>query len=178
MKLDQAGRDFIMKHEGDIPYEYYCQAKVPTIGIGVTIKNLTPEELGKLKCIPLSELKQIKNVPPVIFNGEVRTIDKVTIESIFTRMVTTFEKAVNKHVKVPITQNQFNALVSFAYNVGIGNAKKGFRSSSLLKNINKGQANNTEVITWCFNQWTKAGGKIGGLAKRRKQETNFYFKEA
>ena len=66
-------------------------------------------------------------------------------------MVKTFEKAVNKHVTVPITQNQFNALVSFAYNVGISNAKKGFRSSSLLKNINKGQANNTEVIIWCFN---------------------------
>ena len=93
-------------------------------------------------------------------------------------MVSTFEKAVNKHVKVPITQNQFNALVSFAYNVGIGNAKNGFRSSSLLKNINKGRANNTQVITWCFNQWTKAGGKIGVLAKRREQETNFYFKEA
>ena len=77
-------------------------------------------------------------------------------------MVKTFEKSVNKHVTVPITQNQFNALVSFAYNVSIGNAKtkKGFRSSSLLKNINKGQANNREVITWCFNQWTKAGGKI------------------
>jgi len=73
-------------------------------------------------------------------------------------------------IKKPITQNQFNALVSFAFNVGIGALSK----STLLKlvNINPNDGN----IAKEFLKWNKAGGKIvGGLTTRRIKESSIYF---
>ena len=79
------------------------------------------------------------------------------------------ENAVNIHTKVKLNQNQFDALVSFVYNLGSGN----FKSSTLLKKLNAGDyigaANE-------FKRWNKAGGKVlNGLVKRRASETNLFI---
>lgn len=79
------------------------------------------------------------------------------------------ERAVNKYVKAPINQNQFDALSSFAFNLGGGN----FRSSTLLKKLNArdylGAANE-------FKRWNKAGGKVlNGLVRRRESEANLFI---
>lgn len=69
-----------------------------------------------------------------------------------------------------LTQNQFDALVSFAYNLGIGALQK----STLLKKIKINP--NDPVIEAEFMKWVNAGGKkLIGLVKRRQQESDLYF---
>ena len=82
------------------------------------------------------------------------------------------EQAVSRLITPPINQNQFDALVSFCYNVGQGNLK----SSTLLKKVNKNPDDST--IDDEFMKWTKAGGKtLPGLVRRRVAEAELYFKK-
>lgn len=81
-----------------------------------------------------------------------------------------FESAGNMAVKVPLNQNQFDALVSLTYNIGIG----AFKSSTLLKKLNakdyKGAADQ-------FPRWNRGGGRVlNGLIKRRKIEMELFLK--
>ena len=81
-----------------------------------------------------------------------------------------FENTVNTSVKVPLTQNQYDALVSLSYNIGSG----AFKNSTLLKKLNdsdyKGAAEQ-------FLDWNKAGGKkVKGLVNRREAERNLFLK--
>ncbi len=81
-----------------------------------------------------------------------------------------FENAVNNLVKVDLNQNQFDALVSFAFNVGVGN----FSSSTLLKKLNKGQYN---AVPSELMKWTKSKGRqMAGLVNRRSQEAALWGK--
>ena len=81
-----------------------------------------------------------------------------------------FESAVNNLVKVDLNQNQFDALVSFVYNVGV----EIFRTSTLLKKLNKGQHN---AVPSELMKWTKSKGKqMAGLVNRRSQEAALWGK--
>jgi lysozyme len=82
-----------------------------------------------------------------------------------------FENAVNKYVKVSITQNQFDALVSFCYNTGINN----FASSTLLKMLN---ANKFIDAANQFGRWVKGdnGQILIGLVKRRNAEKELFLR--
>ncbi len=74
------------------------------------------------------------------------------------------ETAVNQAVKVPLSQNEFDALCSFTFNVGIG----AFNKSTLLKKLNAGDRTGAANE---FARWNKAGGKVqNGLVKRRAAE--------
>ena len=86
--------------------------------------------------------------------------------------VRTAEKAVTSLLKYyDFTQNQFDALVSFVYNLGETN----FRKSTLLKKINSNP--NDESISLEFAKWVKAGGRVlTGLVRRRKAEAELYFR--
>ncbi|WP_336021457.1 lysozyme, partial [Acinetobacter pittii] len=82
-----------------------------------------------------------------------------------------FEKAVNESVTVPLTQNQFDALVSLTYNIGSG----AFKSSNLLKLLNKGdyQGAADQLL-----RWNKAKGKVlNGLVRRREAERTLFLKK-
>lgn len=80
-----------------------------------------------------------------------------------------FERAVNSAVKVPLKQNQFDALVSLAYNIGVG----AFKNSSLLKNLNLG---NYKEAANQFDVWVNAGGKrLQGLVNRRAIEKKLFL---
>lgn len=82
----------------------------------------------------------------------------------------TFENAVNSCVKVNITQNQFDALVSFAYNCGAGALK----TSTLLKKLNKKDYSGAAKE---FPKWNKSNGKVlNGLVKRRVAEMDLFLK--
>jgi len=82
----------------------------------------------------------------------------------------TFSVKVSSLVKSNINQNQFDALVSFSYNVGVGNLKK----STLLKKVNISP--NDKTISAEFMRWNRGGGKIlKGLIKRRRKESELYF---
>jgi lysozyme len=87
-------------------------------------------------------------------------------------MLVSFEKYVDSYCVDTITQNQFDALVSFAYNLGPSNLKV----STLLKKVNANP--NDELIKLEFMKWVKAGGKtLKGLVRRREAEANLYFKK-
>jgi GH24 family phage-related lysozyme (muramidase) len=81
-----------------------------------------------------------------------------------------FENSVNTLVKVPLTQNRFDALISFTYNLG-GSA---LASSTLLKKLN---AKDYKGAAAEFPKWNKAGGKVvSGLTKRRDAEMELFLK--
>ena len=97
-----------------------------------------------------------------------QTITKEQAEDLLRKDVAGAEATVNKYVKVDLTQNQFDALVSFCYNVGSGN----FKGSTLLKKLNKGDY---EGAAQEFNKWNKGSGKVlGGLVKRRAAESALF----
>lgn len=81
------------------------------------------------------------------------------------------ERVVNAYVKVPLTQNEFDACVSFTFNVGAGSerlGKPGFMTSTLLRKLNSSDYVGAAAE---FPRWNKAKGKVqNGLVKRRAQE--------
>jgi len=148
MRVSKAGIDLIKKFEGFKSRPYLCPAKIPTIGWG----NTTYPNGQKVK---LSD-------PP---------INESVANDLLTNILDKFEKGVVKLVKSKINQNQFDALVSFAFNVGLGN----FGKSTLLKKVNINPVDPT--IRSEFARWNKSGGKVLiGLTRRREAESNLYYK--
>ena len=141
MNISEAGIQLIKKFEGCSLKAYKCPAGIWTIGYGHTL-----------------------NV------NEGQTITKKQAEDLLKQDLRSFVLTVNNLVNVPLNQNQFDALVSFCYNLGSGNLK----SSTLLKLLNKkdylGAAEQ-------FDRWVHAGGKkLSGLVKRRAAEKELFLK--
>lgn len=147
MTISQAGLNQIKKHEGLRLRAYLDQVGVPTIGYG----NTFYEDGSKVKL------------------GESVTIERA--EQLLKYMVDrVFSAGVSDLVKKEINQAQFDALVSFAYNVGVA----AFRNSTMLKKININPCDPT--IRDEFMKWNKAGGRVlKGLTNRRKEEADLYF---
>lgn len=147
MRLDLNGYNLIKGFEGLSLKPYLCSANVPTIGYGTTY---------------------YENGTKVTMHDAV-----ITKERAFDLLKTNadrFATKVSNLVHKPITQNQFNSLVSFAYNVGSG----AFASSTLLKKINVNP--NDASIKYEFLKWNKAGGRVvNGLTTRRQKEAELYF---
>ena len=138
--------DIILQFEGFESSPYLCPASIPTIGFGST---------------------RYVDGTPVKLTDESISMDEA-IELLYATL-STYEDAVNKNVKAPINQNQFDALVSFVYNVGANN----FAKSTLLKKLNKadylGAAD--ELL-----RWNRGGGKVlKGLVLRRDAERSLFL---
>lgn len=141
MKTSNTGLDLIKSFEGLRLESYLCPANVWTIGYGHT-----------------------QGVKP----GQV--ISEKQAESLLKGDLLVFEKAVLSH-NLKLNQNQFDALVSFTYNVGPGNLAK----STLLQKVKLNS--NDPAIRDEFMKWNKAKGKtLAGLTRRRKAEADLYFK--
>jgi len=142
MKTSKNGIDLIKKYEGCKLNAYLCPAKIWTIGYGHT-----------------------KNV---------KAGDKITQEIAEQLLINDLqepENAINAYCQHALTQNQFDALVSFVFNLGSG----AFKSSTLLKRIN---ANMMQLASLEFCKWNKAGGKVlDGLTKRRAEEKSLFLKK-
>lgn len=135
MTTSDAGIQLIKKYEGCCLDAYLCPAKVPTIGYGHT----EGVNLGM-------------------------RITQEQADSLLKGDLVSREAAVRRLVRVPVTQGQFDALVSFVYNIGTG----AFERSTLLKKLNAGD---TRGASAQFAVWNKAGGKeLPGLTKRRAAE--------
>lgn len=88
----------------------------------------------------------------------------------FDEYVAKWCKDINALLKVPLSQNQYIALFSLAWNIGIANLKK----SSVLRLINEGKP--TAEVAQAFMSWTKAGGKVmKGLVRRRQKESKLFL---
>jgi len=97
------------------------------------------------------------------------TITLAEAEKYFEQDLAFFETGVAKYVKVPLTLNQFSALVSFSYNLGLGSLQK----STLLKKLNAGDYAGAADE---FGRWVHAGGKVlQGLVTRRQREKELFL---
>lgn len=96
-------------------------------------------------------------------------IDMKTADRLLRTGLVSFENDVLKVVKVKLTQGQFDALVSFAYNVG----SRALSTSTLLKKFNDGDVQGAADE---FLRWNKAGGKVlNGLSRRREAERALFL---
>lgn len=97
------------------------------------------------------------------------TIDQATADLLLKTGLVGYENDVLKVVRVKLTQGQFDALVSFAYNVG----PRALSTSTLLKKLNAGDIKGAADE---FLRWNKAGGKVmPGLTNRRKAERDVFL---
>lgn len=140
MRTSQKGIDLIKKFEGCRLEAYKCPAGIWTIGYGHT--------------------KGVKD-------GQIITQEQA--EEFLREDLRIFEQTVESCVKVPLSQNQFDALVSFCYNCGSGALK----TSTLLRLLNEG---NYSEAGEQFLRWNKAGGKVlVGLTRRREEEREMFL---
>lgn len=144
MNISDKGIDFIKKEEGLVLNAYLCPAGVWTIGYGHT--------------------NGVKK-------GDVISEEKA--EEFLREDVLYSERIVNKMVEVELTQNQYDALVSFCFNVGSG----AFISSTLLKKLNSG-ANDDEICKELSKWVYSKGRKLPVLIARRERECKLYRREA
>ena len=146
MKASQKCIELIKRVEGFSAKPYLCPAGVPTIGYGSTRDT---------------DGKPITMQHPPITEAQARALLAATL--------VTYEDAVNRYVKVPLNQNQFDALVDFAYNAGA----KNLLTSTLLKKLNAGDYAGASKE---FGKWVYGGTKkLNGLVKRREAERQLFI---
>jgi len=139
MQISEEGKNLIKKFEGCELEAYKCAAGVWTIGYG-----------------------HIKTAV------EGMKIDQATANELFDEEMGEYETYVNTAVTVPLSQNQFDALVSWVFNLGNGN----LNASTMLKVINSGDHAGVPAQ---IKRWNKAGGKVlDGLIRRREAEALLY----
>lgn len=152
MEISANGLNIIKNFEGLSLSAYRDEAGVWTIGFGSTCYH------------------DGKKVGP----GD-KLANEVQADALLRNTLGQYEDAVNKHVKVPITQNQFDSLVSFTYNVGTG----GFEESTLLVKLN--EKNYAEAaahfLAWDKITDPKNGKKIVSdiLLQRRREESQLFL---
>ena len=145
MKTSENGKQLIISFEGIKLNAYKCPAGVPTIGVGNTFYT----------------------------NGnKVKIGDKITLPQameLFLDLLPKYEKTVLDAIKVPLTQNQFDALVSFCWNCG--------SSKTLFKMINE-KHSEMNIVNWLCSHYITGGGKeLPGLVRRRKAESVLFVKK-
>ena len=149
MMMTEEGISLIKKYEGCKLTAYKCPAGVWTIGYGNTFYE---------------------------DGSTVKPGDKITQEradQLFRNILEKkFVEPIRKLIVSNVNDNMFSAIVSFTYNVGIGNLK----SSTLLKKVNANP--NDQTIALEFKKWVKSAGKVlSGLVRRRESESDLYFKK-
>lgn len=150
--------EMIKHHEGVRQKPYRCPALLWTVGVGHVID---PSHIGV-------KFDDRKSLP--IPQGWDRTLSMEEVDQILAEDLRRFEKGVLRLCPNGLTQHRFDALVSFAFNVGLGNLQ---RSSLRMKHNRGDYADAAEE----FLKWAKAGGKVlPGLLKRRRDELNLYSK--
>ena len=156
MKVSKQCIEMIKHHEGVRTKPYRCPALLWTVGVGHVID---PNHI-KVK------FEDRKNIAlPDEWN---RVLSMAEVDRILAEDLANFERGVLRLCPTGLTQGRFDALVSFSFNVGLGNLQR----STIRMKHNRGDF---EEAAEAFMQWTKAGGKeLPGLVKRRKDEKALY----
>jgi lysozyme len=148
MKVSKECLKMLAHHEGVRQKPYKCPAGLWTVGVGHLI--------GDGKTLPDSWNK---------------TFTLGEVYDILAKDVARFERGVNKYITVPLRQNEFDALVSFSFNLGLGVLQR----STLRQALNRGDK---EGAITSLLKYNKAGGKVlKGLDNRRKDEAALFRKE-
>lgn len=141
MKASENCIDLIEEFEGFRSEPYVCPGGIPTIGFGSTrYADGTSVSMGD------------------------DPMNREQAKELLTATLTEYEQGVEACIDVDLTQNQFDALVDFAYNLGVG----ALRTSTLARKVNAGDM---EGAANEFGRWVNGGGKVlPGLVKRRAAE--------
>lgn len=142
MKTSIKGIDLIKQFEGCKLTSYLCPAGIWTIGYGNTYY--------------LDGTKVVKG----------QRINQNEANLLLAKLLPKYENTVNKNITATLTQNQYDALVSFCWNCG--------SSQNLFRLVNQ-KATNEVIYNWWISHYTKGGGKVlAGLVKRRKIEADLF----
>lgn len=152
--VSESAIKFIIAFEGiarrgkdGLIYPYHDVVGFPTIGIGHLLSREKWEDLTKYPPITLDQAMSLKR----------RDLDK-------------FALGVSRLITVDLNDNEFGALVSLAFNIGLGN----LQASTLRRKLNRGDSRDECALE--FLKWDKAGGqKIRGLTRRRVAESKFFL---
>ncbi len=143
MHISKDGLDLICRFEGFSPVIYICPAGYPTIGYGHLITEANKEQF---------------------LDG----VDEDEALELLRKDVAVAERAVLRLISVSLTQGQFDALVSFTFNLGSGALQR----STLRRKVNREEHDDVPAE---LMKWVWAGGrKLKGLANRRKAEGSMY----
>ena len=146
MKLSAEGINLIKRFEGVRNRPYRCSAGLYTVGVGHLI--------GDGKSLPKS------------WN---RTFTEEEINALLIRDISRFERGVGMYIKVPLRQCEYNALCSFAFNLGLGTLQRSTLRQKINRYDKEGAAK--EILKYC-----RAGGKIiKGLQIRREAEYRMFL---
>ena len=145
--LTDEGLALIKCFEGFAPGIYICPGGWPTIGYGHVVRNHERDRFA---------------------DG----IDEATAEDLLRRDVEAAVRAVLRLIRVPLADGQFDALVSFAFNLGAGALQR----STLRRKVNREEHH---VVPAEFRRWVWAGGrKLKGLVRRREAEAELYASQS
>jgi lysozyme len=166
MKISKAGEDLMHFFEGYRNKPYRCSAAIWTVGWGhamyadqLNLPNVRKEGYTGL----IRSDYQLKG-------EDARVWSKDELVNLFKVDIDTFERGVLRlSPTLASHQSKFDAVVSFAYNAGLGN----YQRSTIRIKVNRGD---WEGAAEAFMSWTKAGGKeVAGLVKRRKAEVALFL---
>jgi lysozyme len=159
MKTSEAGIRLIKNFEGTRFRPYLCAAKVWTIGVGHV---LYPRQLR----MPIENRTGIKLLP-----SDQRTFTEDEVNALLRADLEFFESGVHRLCRGSLTQFQFDALVSFAFNCGLGTLQRSTLRRKVLRKDYIGAAD--EFLKFC-----RAGGRIlPGLQRRRIAERALFLKQ-
>ena len=165
MKISKAGEDLMHFFEGYRNKPYRCSAAIWTVGWGhamysdqLNLPNVRKEGYSGL----IRSDYQLKE-------GDARVWSKEELVNLFKMDIDNFERGVLRlSPNLASHQSKFDAVVSFAYNAGLGN----YQRSTIRMKVNRGD---WDGAAEAFMMWTKAGGKeVAGLVKRRKAEVALF----
>ena len=160
MKASAASIKMVKHHEGVRTRPYRCPALLWTVGVGHVID---PSHAA----VKYEERRSLQ-IPA----GWDRTLTMDEVDAILAQDLARFERGVARLCPTALgNQGQFDALVSFAFNVGLGNLQR----SSIRMRYNRGDI---EGAADAFLMWTKAAGKVlPGLVKRRNDERSMFLSQ-
>ena len=157
MQISDKAIKMVMHHEGVRQKPYRCPAKLWTVGVGHV---LYPEQ-GKMK---IEERDGF-----ALKDADSRTFSMEEVNAILKSDLARFERGVVQFCPVPLTQGQYDALISFSFNVGLGTLQRSTLRQKVLRGDMEGAADE-------FLKYTKAGGKVlKGLVTRRNDERALFL---
>lgn len=170
MKLSKAGEDLMHRFEGFRSKPYLCPAQIWTVGFGeVLYQDQIRLPVVRPPGKTTDDIPMIRKEYPLKPEDN-RVWTKTEIDELFRRSVERFERGVLRLVPGVVgRQGSFDALVSFAFNAGLGNLQR----STIRMKANRGD---WQGAAEALMDWTKGGGKVlPGLVKRREAEKALFL---
>ena len=157
MNVSDKAITMIKHHEGVRNKPYRCPAKLLTIGVG----HVMYPEQAKL---PIDQRDAFQGKPE-----DMRVYTNEEIDGILRADLDRFERGVERYCPVPLKQSEFDALVSFSFNLGLGTLQRSTLRQKVVRGDKEGAAE--EFLKYCM-----AGGKIlKGLQNRRRDERALFL---